>query len=92
MSSAIQRLKLEGVKEERIIFANVISCQEGIDNVSLINFFKVLNMFPKILIVTAQIEFLFINVSEGLDGNKYIVPGLGDFGCRYFGTDFKTDQ
>jgi hypothetical protein len=21
-----------------------------------------------------------------LDAKKYIVPGLGDFGCRYFGT------
>ena len=31
-------------------------------------------------IVTAAID-------DGLNDSKYIVPGLGDFGCRYFGTD-----
>jgi uracil phosphoribosyltransferase len=25
-------------------------------------------------------------VDKGLDAKKYIVPGLGDFGDRYFGT------
>jgi 2-polyprenyl-3-methyl-5-hydroxy-6-metoxy-1,4-benzoquinol methylase len=25
-------------------------------------------------------------IDQGLDENNYIVPGLGDFGCRYFGT------
>jgi uracil phosphoribosyltransferase len=25
-------------------------------------------------------------VDEGLDARKYIVPGLGDFGDRYYGT------
>ncbi|KAJ3282077.1 Uracil phosphoribosyltransferase, synthesizes UMP from uracil [Borealophlyctis nickersoniae] len=40
---------------------------------------KVLGVYPKIKIITAEID-------EGLDANKYIVPGLGDFGCRYFGT------
>lgn len=59
------------VKEERIIFLNVVSCPEGIKNFS--------TRFPKIHIVTSAID-------ECLNEHKYIVPGLGDFGDRYFGT------
>lgn len=28
--------------------------------------------------------------SQGLNQDKYIVPGLGDFGDRYFGTDISV--
>jgi uracil phosphoribosyltransferase len=35
--------------------------------------------FPSVNIFTASID-------TGLDKNKFIVPGLGDFGDRYFGT------
>lgn len=61
-----------GVKEELIIFINLISAPEGIKAFH--------TNFPKIRIVTACID-------EALNDKKYIVPGLGDFGCRYFGTD-----
>ncbi|ORZ17265.1 uracil phosphoribosyltransferase-domain-containing protein [Absidia repens] len=36
--------------------------------------------FPKVKIVVGEVD-------SGLDANKYIVPGCGDFGCRYFGTN-----
>ena len=26
-------------------------------------------------------------IDKGLDDHKFIVPGLGDFGDRYYGTD-----
>ncbi|ORY03108.1 PRTase-like protein [Basidiobolus meristosporus CBS 931.73] len=69
---AVEVLLEHGVKEERILFVNLIASPEGIE--------AMLKRFPSIKIVTAQVD-------AGLDEKKYIVPGLGDFGCRYFGTD-----
>lgn len=59
------------VKEENIIFLNLVAAPEGIK--------RYLKHFPKIQIVTAAID-------DGLDAERYILPGLGDFGDRYFGT------
>jgi uracil phosphoribosyltransferase len=69
---AIETLIDYGVAEERILFLNLISCPEGIA--------AVVAKFPAMKIVTAEID-------AGLDEKLYINPGLGDFGCRYFGTD-----
>ncbi|KAI9199288.1 uracil phosphoribosyltransferase-domain-containing protein [Polychytrium aggregatum] len=69
---AIEVLLETGVPQERIIFVNLLCAPEGIA--------KVLAAYPKLKIVTAEID-------DGLDEHKYIIPGLGDFGCRYFGTD-----
>ncbi|CAO3573815.1 unnamed protein product [Mortierella alpina] len=69
---AIETLIDYGVAEERILFLNLISCPEGIA--------AVVAKFPTMKIVTAEID-------AGLDEKLYINPGLGDFGCRYFGTD-----
>jgi len=68
----IRRLKERGVKENKIIFINLVSAPEGID--------AVLTAFPNIRIITAEVD-------EGLNEHAYIVPGLGDFGDLYFGTD-----
>lgn len=35
---------------------------------------------PRVRIVTSAIE-------ERLDENAYMLPGIGDFGDRFFGTD-----
>lgn len=59
------------VQPKNIIFLNLISAPEGLR--------RFISQFPEIPIVTAAID-------EGLNENKYIVPGLGDFGDRYFGT------
>lgn len=59
------------VKEENIIFLNVVSCPEGLKNFT--------GRFPQVRIVTSAID-------DGLNEHKYILPGLGDFGDRYFGT------
>ena len=71
-NQAIEVLKKNGVREDRIVFVNLVSCPEGLK--------AVVSEHPKIIIVTGEID-------EGLNENKYILPGLGDFGCRYFGTD-----
>lgn len=69
---ALEHLVAMGVKEENILFLNLVSCPEGL---------AVLNQrFPKIRIITLAID-------ERLNEKKYIVPGLGDFGDRYYGTE-----
>eukprot|EP00743_Colponemidia_sp_Colp-15_P003829 GILK01004131.1.p1 GENE.GILK01004131.1~~GILK01004131.1.p1 ORF type:complete len:229 (-),score=38.98 GILK01004131.1:261-947(-) len=68
---AISELVRSGVPEEHILFINLITCPEGIR--------ALLKDFPHIKIVTAAVD-------PSLNDNKYIVPGLGDFGDRYFGT------
>ncbi len=69
---AIEVLKERGIKEEKIIFVNLISCPEGIK--------KLTSQFPNIKIVTGFID-------TKLNSKSYILPGLGDFGDRYFGTN-----
>lgn len=58
-----------GVKPERIIFLNLVANPEGIANYC--------EKFPLIKIITGAID-------PGLDESKHIVPGLGDFGQRYY--------
>lgn len=72
LNKAIEVLKENGVKEENILMVNLIAAPQGIE--------VVLKMYPKIRIVSAAVD-------EGLNENAFIVPGLGDFGCRYFGTN-----
>jgi uracil phosphoribosyltransferase len=69
--AAISTLLKAGVPEENIVFINLLSCQQGID--------AVLAEYPKIKIVTAKIDPI-------LTENKYVLPGIGDFGDLYFGT------
>ncbi|KAI8370701.1 uracil phosphoribosyltransferase-domain-containing protein [Radiomyces spectabilis] len=69
---AVEVLLDNGVPEDHIIFLNLIAAPEGIN--------AFVQRFPKIKIVAGEVD-------AGLDENKYIVPGCGDFGCRYFGTD-----
>ncbi|KAJ2783903.1 Uracil phosphoribosyltransferase, synthesizes UMP from uracil [Coemansia interrupta] len=68
----IEVLMEAGVQEERILFINLICAPEGA--------LKMLERFPKLQIITAEID-------ESMDANKFILPGLGDFGDRYFGTE-----
>eukprot|EP00741_Cyanophora_paradoxa_P008284 tig00001284_g8013.t1 len=68
---AIEVLIEAGVKEEHIIFLNLIAAPEGID--------AVFSAHPRITLVTGEID-------THLSDRKYIIPGIGDFGDRYFGT------
>ncbi len=55
-----------------LIFANIISAPEGIKHIK--------DHFPDITIISAVTD-------SHLNDKKFIVPGLGDFGDRYFGTE-----
>ncbi|KAI9757865.1 MAG: Uracil phosphoribosyltransferase, synthesizes UMP from uracil [Chaenotheca gracillima] len=66
---AVDVLISRGVPEDRILFLNVIASPEGIATFA--------QKFPKLRVVTAFID-------QGLDAKNYIVPGLGDFGDRFY--------
>jgi uracil phosphoribosyltransferase len=74
--SAIMALDVLTVKYKisarNIIFANMICCPEGLQALK--------ESYPRVKIVTAMVD-------SHLNADKFIVPGLGDYGDRYFGTE-----
>ncbi|CAF9936736.1 MAG: Uracil phosphoribosyltransferase, synthesizes UMP from uracil [Heterodermia speciosa] len=66
---AVDVLKSRGVPEDRILFLNLIASPEGVTSFA--------KRFPKLRVVTAFVD-------QGLDAKNYIVPGLGDFGDRFY--------
>ncbi|PRQ54240.1 putative transferase [Rosa chinensis] len=71
-NQAIELLIQKGVPESHIIFLNLISAPEGIH--------CVYKRFPSLKIVTSEIDI-------ALNEEFRVIPGLGEFGDRYFGTD-----
>jgi len=71
--AAIDVLVKAGVAPEKIIFINLVSCPEGIRAMH--------TAYPEVRIVTAALDAY-------LNEKRYIMPGLGDFGDRYFGTTY----
>ena len=61
-----------GAIQKNIMYASIVSAPEGID------MFK--KEFPEIDIICAAQD-------KGLTKDKFIIPGLGDFGDRFFGTE-----
>lgn len=70
-AAALDILKKDGIKEEKIIFVAIIASQDGVEYIK--------NKFPKIKLTVVETD-------KELNAQKFIVPGLGDFGDRYFGT------
>jgi len=62
---------LENAGADEITLLSVVSAPEGIEHLH--------RLHPRVAIFTASID-------EGLNEHAYIVPGLGDFGDRLFGT------
>lgn len=69
---AVNVLKNAGALEKQIALIAFIASPEGVAR------FK--KECPEASLMVAQVD-------EGLDKHKRIIPGLGDFGNRYFGTD-----
>ncbi|GAU32224.1 hypothetical protein TSUD_278040 [Trifolium subterraneum] len=69
---AISLLLTKGVPESNIIFLNLIASPQGIN--------AVFERFPMIKLVTSEID-------ATLNENSRVIPGLGEFGDRYFATD-----
>ncbi|WP_371618362.1 uracil phosphoribosyltransferase [Streptomyces sp. NBC_00454] len=70
--AAIRVLLEHGVPEGHIVFVNLLSAPEGIKVVH--------DRHPEVRIVTSSVE-------ERLSEHAFMLPGIGDFGDRYFGTD-----
>ena len=70
--TAVDVLLGKGAKAQNIIFVNIVAVRDGIA--------KLATAHPEVQVVTSAIDPI-------LNEKKYIVPGLGDFGDRYFGTD-----
>ncbi|MFD5827859.1 uracil phosphoribosyltransferase [Lentzea sp. NPDC060358] len=71
-NAAIRVLLDHGVLEENIVFVTFITVAEGIE--------AVCSRHPLVRIVTSAIE-------ERLSEDAFMLPGIGDFGDRFFGTN-----
>ena len=73
VNCCIKELLKSGVKEEAITFVNLIGCEIGLENLY--------KTYPNVKTLCCKIDpYLLTDV-------KYLAPGLGDYGCRFFGTD-----
>eukprot|EP00771_Trimastix_marina_P001539 gnl/Trimastix_PCT/262.p1 GENE.gnl/Trimastix_PCT/262~~gnl/Trimastix_PCT/262.p1 ORF type:complete len:245 (+),score=72.90 gnl/Trimastix_PCT/262:80-736(+) len=70
-AKAIEILIDHGVPEQKIVFICMVAAPEGVAAIT--------TRFPKLKIVAAALD-------SHLNERNYIIPGLGDFGDRYFGT------
>ncbi len=67
----LEAAKAAGALEEHIIYVSALASPEGLKMVQ--------EAYPKLRLVISQVD-------EKLDDRKYILPGLGDYGDRFFGT------
>jgi uracil phosphoribosyltransferase len=70
--AAIQVLLDAGVAEENIVFVTLLVSPDGLATLN--------ERYPKVRVVTSSVE-------RGLTEQAFMMPGIGDFGDRYFGTD-----
>lgn len=69
---AIRVLLEHGVAEDKIIFLTLVAAPEGLRALGY--------TFPTLKVLAAEVD-------ETVDDKFYILPGIGNFGDRYFGTD-----
>ncbi len=75
--AAINTLKARGVLEERILFVSVIASTQGVH--------QLCTKFPKMKIITSEVD-------AGLSDDNRVLPGVGEFGDRYFGTEKEDSE
>jgi len=68
---ALEVLQEAGVDMKKVVFANMLCCPEGVNAVGA--------KFPDVKIVSVCMD-------PGMNEDKYLVPGLGDYGDRFFNT------
>ena len=68
---AAELLAGKGIRAEDVHFVGVLAAQEGLDRLA--------SVLPRGNITLAAVD-------PGLDERRFIVPGIGDYGDRYFGT------
>jgi uridine kinase len=65
----LQVLLARGVQQDKILFLSMVAAPEAIH--------KLCGTYPAMKVLTSEID-------RGLDENCRIVPGIGEFGERYF--------
>ena len=70
--AAIEKLVSCGVAQERIIFLTLIAAPQGVH--------RVCEQYPRLTLVTSEVDSM-------LSPTHTVLPGIGEFGDRYFGTD-----
>eukprot|EP00439_Symbiodinium_sp_Y106_P037854 s2316_g4.t1 len=68
---------LTELRSDKIILITLIAAPEGIQ--------RVCKKFPGVKVITTEID-------DGVDGNGTVIPGIGNFGDRYFGTGSAADE
>lgn len=68
---AVQVLLDKGVQEQKILFLTLIAAPEGVHTLC--------RQYPALKVITSEID-------DCIDSNFRVVPGVGEFGDRYFGT------
>jgi uracil phosphoribosyltransferase len=71
-SLALKKLEEAGAQLSQTTLVSVVAAQEGVDLIR--------KRFPDTGLITVAID-------PALNAHKFIVPGLGDFGDRYFDTE-----
>ncbi|MEW2067694.1 uracil phosphoribosyltransferase [Streptomyces sp. NPDC007346] len=69
--AALNVLRETGVPDENVVLINFLASPTGLERVSL--------AAPDMKIVTSAVE-------DGMNENAFMIPGIGDFGDRFFGT------
>lgn len=68
---ACAHLASRGVDPNRILFVSLLAAPEGVA--------KLATAFPDVQVITASLE-------ASLNAQAFMLPGIGDFGDRFFGT------
>ncbi|CAJ1084647.1 uridine-cytidine kinase-like 1a isoform X1 [Xyrichtys novacula] len=74
---AVRVLLDHEVQEDRIVLVSLLMAELGVHSVAY--------AFPKVKIITTAVD-------KSLDDLLHVIPGIGDFGDRYFGTDGWSDD
>ncbi|TRZ02573.1 hypothetical protein DNTS_018278, partial [Danionella cerebrum] len=69
---AVRVLLDHDVQEEQIVLVSLLMAELGVHSVAY--------AFPRVRIITSAVD-------KNLDDLLHVIPGIGDFGDRYFGTD-----
>ena len=69
---AIQLLRDHGTPEEYIVVLTIMAAPQGIH--------KLYSRYPNVKLITSEVD-------EDVDSLGKVIPGIGEFGDRYFGTD-----
>ncbi|XP_034551588.1 uridine-cytidine kinase-like 1a isoform X2 [Notolabrus celidotus] len=69
---AVRVLLDHEVQEDRVVLVSLLMAELGVQSVAY--------AFPKVKIITTAVD-------KSLDDLLHVIPGIGDFGDRYFGTD-----